>query len=167
MSSEFVPTEGEEVIWQGRPAPRCYVFLKWKQGLLGLMLFLLSSFWLMLGWQLVEDGHPAWILALPLPLIIGSFLFGPWQLLSARLKWPGVFYALTDKRLWTSDSEALELVAVARVRVRYHGERLASLRLESQERQLVLRCIEQPQTFLRLLRERCPKILFDPAFPPE
>ena len=48
--------EGETLLWQGRPAPRCYTFRNWKFAAAGTALFLACSFWMMLGLQLEETG---------------------------------------------------------------------------------------------------------------
>ncbi len=82
----------EILLWQGRPAPRCYVFRHWLQALVGSVLFLASSFWLMVGYQLVEaHGYNRWLLAVPGLLVLFSFLVGPGQIILARLTWEKVF----------------------------------------------------------------------------
>lgn len=159
MSQPFVPKEGETLLWQGRPAPRCFVFQHARQALIGLLLFLLSSFWLMLAWELTKAGSPAWIMALPLPILLGSFWFGPWQLVRARLHWPHIFYTLTDRRLYSSLGVELPLSEIRRLRLRKHSPQLNSFRVETdQGATLVLSCIENPQTFKDLLNETCPQI---------
>ena len=91
--------EDEQLLWQGRPAPRCYTFRNWKLALIGVLLFLVSSFWQTLALQLVEDVH-GWTLALiPVPLVVASFMMGPGQLLLMRIEWERIYYCLTHKRL--------------------------------------------------------------------
>ncbi len=150
---------GVQVLWYGRPAPRCYTFRRWKQALAGAALFVLSSFWLLLAWQLVADGHSRWLLLVPLPLIVGSFLFGPAQILRARLQWPHVYFILTDEYLMSSNGRALPLAEIGSVEVRRQGKQLASLRISTATGEaLVISCIEYPDRLLELLRSRCPRI---------
>lgn len=81
-------SEGETLLWQGRPAPRCYTFRHWLQALIGSVLFLASSFWLMVGVQLIRaEGHSLWLLPVPVLLVVGAFVVGPGQLLLARIRW--------------------------------------------------------------------------------
>jgi len=150
---DFIELEaGEKILWQGRPAPRCYTFQYWKQALLGSVLFLVSSFWLMLAIELIDDGQPFWLACLPLPLIIGGFIFGPLQILLARWRWPKIFYRLTDKRLCLSQGRAAQLSNIIEIKMKKQGEHLASLRiLAAGERPLILHCIEQPESLLSLL----------------
>lgn len=148
--------EGEQLLWQGRPAPRCYTFRNWRLALIGVLLFLVSSFWQMLGLQLVEDGH-AWPLALiPVPLVVISFIMGPGQLLLARIKWERIFYSLTDKRLLLQHGilknkiQEIPLGEVANWQQKKYGEQLASVRIQlnSGNKFTVLHCLEQPQNLI-------------------
>ncbi len=151
--------EGEIVLWQGRPVPRCYTFRSWKQALAGSVLFLVSSFWLLLALQLIKDGQPGWLVFLPLPLIVGSFVFGPLQILIARWRWPKIYYQMTDRRLHSSCGWDAPLSDIHELKVKKQGENLASLRLVAAGAGvLVVSCIEQPDTLLELLSEHCPQL---------
>ena len=152
-------TQSEKILWQGRPAPRCYTFQYWKQALIGSLLFMVSSFWLLLAFELVDEGQPLWLLLLPLPIIVSSFIFGPMQLLIARWRWPKVFYQLTDENIYFSEGRSAQITDVTNVKIRRQGEHLASLRLDIQDaRPLIIHCIEQPDQLLRLLHDHCPKL---------
>jgi len=150
---DFIELEaGEKILWQGRPAPRCYTFQYWKQALIGSVLFLASSFWLMLALELIDDGQPFWLAALPLPLIVGGFTFGPLQILLARWRWAKIFYQLTDQRLCLSRGRDVQLSRIIEIKMKKQGEHLASLRiLADGGRPLILHCIEQPERLLALL----------------
>lgn len=151
--------KGENILWQGRPAPRCYTFQYWKQALAGATLFLASSFWLMLALELIEDGQPFWLALLPLPLIIGSFFFGPLQIILARWRWAKVFYHLTDKALYLSESKSAQLSEIIEIKVKKKGEHLASLRVAVEYSDpLIIHCIEQPDSLLALLKEHCSQL---------
>lgn len=150
---------GEQILWQGRPAPRCYTFRYWKQALIGSLLFLVSSFWLLLALELIKEGQPLWLAGLPLPLILGSFIFGPMQILLARWRWPKVGYQLTDKALYLAPGGAAQLSEIVAVRLKRQGEHLASLRVEAAgAKPLILHCIEQPETLRLLLNRHCPQL---------
>ena len=156
---QFIPVQEEETLWQGRPAPRCFTFQYWKQALIGSLLFLLSSFWLLLAIELIAEGQPLWIAFLPLPLILGSFYFGPFQILLARLTWPKLFYHLTTTTLYLSAEKNLQLADVVEVKIKKQGENLASLRISTTDlRPVILHCIEHPEKLLALLKEHCPQL---------
>lgn len=150
---------GEKPLWQGRPAPRCYTFQYWKQALVGSLLFLVSSFWLMLAVELMAEGEPVWLAALPLPLIVGSFIFGPLQILRARWRWPKIFYQLTETRLYAAQGSSVQLADIIEIKIKKFGVQLASLRIDVKgSRPLIIHCIEQPDRLLALLNEYCPQL---------
>ena len=154
--------DDEMLLWQGRPAPRCYVFRRWKQATVGTVLFFASSFWLLLAYQLMQtDGYPWWLLLIPAPLVIGFLLLGPGALILSRVRWEQVFYALTDERLLLRGGllkarvESVCLADVVDWKQKNYGAQLASLRLQlKNKRPLFLLCLEQPQNLLaHLARE--------------
>lgn len=159
---EWPLEDGEALVWQGRPAPRCYTFRNWKLALAGTALFLACSFWLMLGYQLVEaENHSSVLILMTLPLVVATFCLGPGQLLLARWRWEKLFYALTDQRLLIRSG-----LLVAEVRSypkeeitgwqqRRFGEQLASIRiLRGDAAPLILACLEQPQHLIQHLPPR-------------
>jgi len=155
--------EGEELLWQGRPAPRCYTFRHWLQALIGTVIFLASSFWLMVGVQLIKaQGYSWWLLPVPLMLVLGSFLVGPGQLIFARIKWEKIFYALTDQRLLVRQRmfgrkmTSYDMGEYKHYKSRKYGQRLLSLKLSFHHKApVVLECLEHPDPLLKFLdRER-------------
>lgn len=151
--------DGEAIVWEGRPAPRCYTFRLWKQALAGIVLFLVSSFWLMLALQLRGDGHPWWLALLPLPLIVGSLVFGPLQILLARWRWSGLLYRMTDRRLISTRGGSLLLAEISDVKIKRYAEELASLKIVASDGDsLILYCIECPHLLLNQLSEYCHKL---------
>ena len=147
----------EKFIWQGRPAPRCYTFRLWKQAAAGSVLFLVSSFWLMLALQLITEGQPVWLALFPIPLVGGSFIFGPFQILRARWRWAKIFYRLTTSHLIISATERVDLTDITAVKTKRIGQQLASFKLEfSRRKPLVLHCIEHPDILHALLQQHCP-----------
>jgi len=155
----IVPASNEPILWQGRPAPRCYTFRLWKQALAGGLLFLLSSFWLLLAIELGGEGYSRWLLLLPLPIMLGSFVFGPGQIMLARWRWPKTYYSLSRDQLLVVGTQVLDVGEIRRVKIKTYGERLASLRFSAGENDfLVLYCIEEPLGLLNILHELNPEI---------
>lgn len=157
--------EGETLLWQGRPAPRCYTFRNWKLAAAATLLFFGSSFWLMLGYELiVTDGYPWWLLLIPAPLLLLSLWFGPVNLLLARIGWEKVFYALTDQRLlvrgglFSARIEAFPLSEIIEWKQKKFSAHLVSLRLQIIDHPpVVLHCLEQPQNLLGFLAREAKK----------
>jgi len=151
--------EGENLLWQGRPAPRCYTFRNWKLSTAGTILFLACSFWLMLGIQLVEIEHRSVLLVLiTLPLVVTSFFLGPGQLLLARWRWEKLFYAVTDQRVLVRDGlltvqfRSFSREEISGWQLRRFGDHLASIRiLRGDDAPQVLACLEHPQLLLKHL----------------
>lgn len=153
--------DNEQLLWQGRPAPRCYVFRHWLQGLLGTVLFLACSFWLMIGFQLVRaQNYSSWLLSIPVLLVVGSFMVGPGQLLLARLRWEKIAYALTDQRLlvrnrlFSHKISAYSLNDFRGCKRKRYGKNLLSLRLSFRDSApAILECLEHPELLLQHLEE--------------
>jgi hypothetical protein len=149
----------DQIVWQGRPAPRCYTFRNWKLALIGVLLFLGSSFWLMLGLQLADNGYAWYLTMIPLPLVVASFIMGPGQLLLARMEWERLFYCLTESKLLIQHGllrkQVLEISRdeIISWQQKRQGEQLSSIRLQYQagKRVAILHCLEQPQQFTRHL----------------
>ena len=149
--------DGETVLWQGRPAPRCYTFRHWLQALIGTFLFLASSFWLMIGMQLVKSGEfPPLLLVAPIVLAVVSFFVGPGQLILARLRWEKISYILTDQRLMVRNSLFKNRVLTfqrnefKQYKQKKYGKNLVSLRLYFKKRPpIILECLEHPELLLR------------------
>jgi len=162
---EWPLEEGETLLWQGRPAPRCYTFRNWKLAVAATLLFFGSSFWMMLAYELIKtDGYPWWLLLIPAPLVLLSLWFGPVGLLLARIRWEKVFYALTDKRLLVRDGlssaqiDTYPLSDVVDWKQKNYSEHLVSLRLQINNHQpVILHCLEQPQNLLGHLQREVKK----------
>ena len=151
--------EGETLLWQGRPAPRCYTFRNWKLSAAGTLLFMACSFWMMLGIQLVKAENYSMLLVLiTIPLVITTFFLGPGQLVLARWRWGKLFYAVTDQRLLVRDGiltvqfRTFPRNEISGWQQRRFGENLASIKiLRGDEAPQILACLEQPQLLLKHL----------------
>jgi len=156
--------DGESVLWQGRPAPRCYTFRHWLQATVGTILFLASCFWLMVGIQLVQSqGYSWWLAFAPLLLAVAGFFVGPGQLILARLRWEKIFYALTDQRLlvrnqlFCSKTHPYQLCDYKKMKRKQYGRELFSIRLSFKgSPPVVLECLEHPENLLTHLPENKP-----------
>lgn len=162
MSQESFPwalAEGETILWQGRPAPRCYTFRHWFQATIGTVLFLASSFWLMVGAQLVYyQGHSWWLAFAPFLLTVAAFFIGPGQLALARLRWEEIYYALTDQRLLVRNkliickSITYKMDDFRKYQQKTYGKNLLSLKLFFKDSPPVtLECLEHPELFINHL----------------
>ena len=150
---------GEALQWEGCPAPRCFTFRQWRQALFGLLLSVFCAVWTWMGVeQAVEHGWP-WLAFVPLPFLGFALWLAVGQLLAARLEWPRVAYAVTDRRivvqrgLFTPLQETLPLERVTWFRLIPHGEELGTLRVHGEpgDLELVLYCIEYPRRPAALL----------------
>lgn len=152
---------GEVIIWQGRPAPRCFTFRHWKKAAFGLFLLLVCVGWLLIGMQLAGEYQNPWPGLLPIPfVVIGCNLaFGP--LLLARLEWENVYLALTDRRLITLRGVRRQrLVGLDRQDILYFrmnrlGEQLGTLQVHGKagDPVLFLHCVEYPLQLTGLLEK--------------
>jgi hypothetical protein len=144
---------GEMVSWQGRPAPRCYVFRHWRHSVLGIFLLILSIWWQAVG---VLQGHFfgwIWLAWLPLPFVLIGFYSAIGHLLLSRLEWEHVYYALTDRRLLVQRGlfrrrvASLHLNELENFQLCSLGENLGTLRVSGGKpvRILLLCCIEYPR----------------------
>ncbi len=151
----------ERLLWEGRPAPRCFTFRRWIHSVFGLILMAPALVWLDGGQALaVERGEPLWGVIPWLGVALASyFLVG--HLLLARLDWEGTFYAITDRRLialggWPRRSAwTLPLNRLRHLRLRPRGRDLGSLYVSGQDsrERRVLSCLEHPARAIALLEE--------------
>ena len=149
---------GEELCWQGRPAPRCYTFRHWKHSVFGLIFFAISLYWQILGIEMAEEYQLFWLALLPIPFLLIGLYFTVGHLLQARLEWEHVYYAVTDRRLLAQRGRKREAVQeMPREKLTYfkllrQGEELGTLRIHSgTEGLIILHCIEHPQPLVDLL----------------
>ncbi|MFK5925500.1 MAG: hypothetical protein QM483_02610 [Desulfuromusa sp.] len=160
--SQWSLEKDETLLWQGRPAPRCYTFRHWLQATIGTILYLASCFWLMVGVQLVRNKDYSWWLAVaPFLLALAAFFVGPGQLILARLRWEKIFYALTDQRLLVRNrligSKIIfyQLSEFKQFKQKHYGQHLSSIRLSFKDHPpIVLECLEHPENLINLLPEK-------------
>ena len=143
----------ETLLWEGRPAPRCYTFRRWKHALFGAVLTLLCTVWLWMGVEQAAATGWSWLVLVPLPFLLYALWLAVGRLLAARLEWGNVACAVTDRRiivrgglLKVRETELL-LAHVTWFRLQPHGEELGTLTARGGEGDpvLVLPCLEYPR----------------------
>jgi hypothetical protein len=150
---------GEKLLWEARPAPRCYTFRNWRHSLFGVLLLVIAVWWQAVGLQLSEAYSLPLLAWVPLPFLLLGLFLALGHLLLARWEWERVFYAVTDRRvlaqrgLWRRRLENLELAQVTYFQVRPLGEELATVRIRADNAVLALCCIEYPRRLTALLEE--------------
>lgn len=149
---------GEEVRWEGRPAPRCYTFRNWQHSLFGMLLLVLAVWWQAVGYQLGHVYDSALLIWLPLPFLLVGLYLSLGHVLLARYEWERVFYAVTDHRvlvrrgIFRQRVESLPLSEVTYFQVKPLGKDLATISVIAEGRgNVVLCCLEHPQRPIELL----------------
>jgi hypothetical protein len=160
MKQALALAVGEEIRWQGRPAPRCYTFRHWRHSIFGLVFLAICSYWQILGLEMAREYDLWWLAWLPLPFLLVGFYLAVGHLLQARLEWNHVHYVITDHRLLVKGGllkrrcEVLQLSEITYFNLRHQGEQLGTLRVyKDKERVLTLHCLEYPRQATDLLEE--------------
>jgi len=143
---------GETIQWQGRPAPRCYVFRNWRRSVFGFFLLLLS---VLVQVVCYKEGGLSCTFWLPLPFLLLGLYLTLGHLILARLQWEHLFYMLTDRRILVVQGLlrrrflSLPLAELTGFHFYPHGEHLGSLQLRADKsgRTLQLSCLEHPRLF--------------------
>lgn len=156
--------DGEEIRWEGRPAPRCYTFRHWRHSLFGLFFLSVCTYWQVLGLEMAEEYELFWLAWLPSPFLLLGLYLTVGHLLQARLEWNHVYYALTDRRLLVQRGllarrlESLELQEITYFILQLHGEQLGTLQIyKEQEKRMTLHCVEHPRQATGLIEKAMDK----------
>lgn len=161
MTWETYLADGEELRWEGRPAPRCYTFRRWKEALFGLVLVVMGAWWEIVGLQLAPVYDLPWLAWIPLPVWLFGLYLSVGRLTLARVEWEHLFYAVTDRRVLVHRGGRKTVVAelpldeVTFFQLKPLGRELGSVRIFAGDRQrrLVLSCLEYPRRVTDLLEE--------------
>ena len=154
---------GEKLCWEGRPAPRCYVFRHWRRSFFGILLLLLSVWWQLISYQEGRLYGWPWLTWLPLPVLLVALYTSVGHLIFSRLHWEHLYYALTDRRilivhgLLRRQISSMPLAELTSFQFRPLGAQLGSFRLLAGNSGLGLQlcCLEHPQ----LLADRLETVL--------
>ncbi|MEJ2199772.1 MAG: PH domain-containing protein [Desulfuromonadaceae bacterium] len=153
--------EGESLCWEGRPAPRAFVFRNWRHSAFGILLLAVGSYWQFISFPLAEQYQLPWLPLLPLSFLLLALYLVLGHLLLARLEWEQVFYAVTNRRILVRRGwKGRQLIALSRAELTHFrvvplGEELASIRLNNREgkNRLALIAVEHPQPLIELLED--------------
>lgn len=158
MNWNDVLNHGERVLWEARPAPRCFVFRQWQRALFGAVFLLLCLIWQAWGFAVARAHDANWALWLPLPFVLIGLQLSVGRLVAARLEWPHVAYAITDSRLLVRCGLlrrrllSLELTEITGFRLIFQSENLGTLYIyREKERLRTLYCLEYPRRATDLL----------------
>ncbi|MBE0576094.1 MAG: PH domain-containing protein [Desulfuromonadales bacterium] len=160
MRQDLVLADGEEIRWEGRPAPRCYTFRHWRHSIFGIIFLSICSYWQILGFELSKEYDSIWLAWLPAPFVLLGFCLAIGHLLQARLEWNHVYYAITDRRLLVKCGllkrriDSLQLSEITYFSLLHQGEQLGTLRVhKGKEKSLTLHCLEYPRHATDLLEQ--------------
>lgn len=161
MTADFILLPDEEIIWEAKPAPRCYAFKNWRLSILGLLLILLAVYAEVIGVGQSEVFGPALLRG----VVLLIFLLGLWlaigQVLWARREWERVFYAASDRRLLMQRGlmrpvlQSMDLASVSGYRLHVLGQDLAWVQVfgQTDEQTLNFHCLEHPRRLTRILEK--------------
>lgn len=147
----------EQLLWQGRPAPRCFTFRRWRQAMFGVLVLVLSVWWQVVGWGLMQQGESVLWAVVPLPFVVVGIYLSLGQLLVARMEWERVFFALTSRQMLVQCGVLRSrIICISIYELNYQclyplGEQLGNLYLEAGTRRITLCCIEYPHELYRRL----------------
>ena len=151
---------GETLLWEGRPAPRCYTFRNWRHSLFGSVLLVIALWWQIIGLGLVDE-YGLWVACVPIPVVLlGLYLFVG-HLLVARWRWNRIYYGMTDQHLMILDKNLHRMLRreMTWLRADYAGTHLATISVASSDGQIVrLYCIEHPETLIPLIEATIPPV---------
>lgn len=174
MKQDLILDDGEDIRWEGRPAPRCYTFRHWKHSIFGLFFLAICTYWQILAFPLADEYELPWLVWVPVPFVALGLYFSVGHLLQARLEWNRVYYAITDRRLltqrglWRLHTYEMNLAKITYFSLHQQGEELGTLRVhQGQEKQLVLHCLEHPRQATVLLERALEKPSPSDALGPE
>lgn len=150
---------GETIAWEGRPAPRCYIYRNWRHSLFGVLLSLLAAYWQSVGIQMAAAYHLSVLAWIPLPILLVGVYLAVGHLVLARWEWETVFYTMTNRRLLVQRGlfrkrlNSLNRQDIVYFQLRPVGKDLGILRIWAKDRNVMLTlwCIEQPRQLIELL----------------
>lgn len=151
-------TDGEQLLWEARPAPRCFVFRQWRQALFGAVFLLICLVWQAWGVAVARAHDAAWAVWLPLPFVLIGLQFSVGRLVIARLEWPHAVFAITDRRVLVQRGllrprvRELLLTEMTYFNLVLQADELGTLQLyKGEQMALVLPCVEYPRRATRFL----------------
>ncbi len=153
MNWSDIITDNENVVWQGRPAPRCFTFRNWVHSLFGLVILIAAIGWFFFGLHLGEKNQQILFVLIPVPFMLAGVYLTFGHLVLARLEWEKVFYAMTDRRLIAVRGLAgqrvasIDLAEIIYFQLKPLGEELGTVRVQGRdkEKRIIVSCVEFPR----------------------
>jgi integrase len=152
--------EGERVRWEGRPAPRCYTFRKWRRSVYALLFLLLAVYWQIVGFEASVVYGVVIYRWLPAPFVLVSLYLAVGYPALARLRWEKIFYAVTDRRVLISGGRRGEPLSCRWADIDSWdylpiGQNLGSIRMviRHARKPVFLHCLEHPGRVREMLGE--------------
>ena len=146
--------KNEDMLWQGRPAPRCYLLRHWRGQVVCVFALIVCIFMVV---QAIQRDFSAVAITLLLLFMLIILAVGPVRLILLRYRWESIFYALTDQRLLVQRGSQQQTISYPLVNLQSivlcsYAERLADIKLTFLDSsRIVLECLEEPDTCLRAL----------------
>ncbi|MFO7765015.1 MAG: hypothetical protein R6V33_01135 [Pelovirga sp.] len=144
----------EDLLWQGRPAPRCYLMRHWRSQIICIVALVISIYLFVAAFQ--RDFSVTTLTLLLLPVLFFLAL-GPVHLIVRRRRWESVFYAVTSQRLLiqrgaNQQISCYPLTKLQAVAIHSYTEHLADVELIfADSRPILFECLEEPENCLRVL----------------
>ncbi len=155
----------EKIVWQGRPAPRCFTFRNWMHSLFGVVILIAAVGWMIFGLHLGREYQQAIYGWIPVPFLLAGIYLSFGHLVLARLEWEKVFYAMTDRRLIAVRGisgqrfDSIDLSEIIYFQLKPLGSELGTVRVQGRDRQqkITVCCVEYPRKLTDLLEPELEK----------
>lgn len=147
----------EVLLWQGRPAPRCYLFRHFRSLLSAILVGVGAAFLL---WWGGDKSFSAPVAVFPVLILLLSIIFGPVRLLYLRIRWESIYYAVTGTSILIRNqadrpAARYDLELLTKIVTHEITPRLADIDLTFRGGGTVrLKCLEHPESCLRSLPDR-------------
>ena len=161
MNRHFTLQPGEKLLWEAKPAPRCFTFRNWRHSVLGFLFLILAVYGEVIGIGKTEAFGPASMRWIVLLLFLVGLWFGFGQLFWARREWERVIYAASNRRLWVQRGllktvrQSMSLSVVSGYNLHVLGENLATVHVfgRGESQRISYFCIEHPQRLTQILEQ--------------
>lgn len=153
----------EQLLWLGRPAPRCYTLRHWRGALCWGVVCLCATIlqiWMWQAWSIVG----AWSMAfLPAPLLLLAFALSFGRLFYARLEWEHIFYSMSDTCVRIQRGRRKRVACylyaeIQAVRLELYRDNaptgLGWVHVEFGKQQVTLECLEDAQRAYSIITEQ-------------
>ncbi|MFN2257856.1 MAG: hypothetical protein ABR516_05200 [Desulfuromonadaceae bacterium] len=161
-SQPIIDIGAEQVLWQGRPTPRCYTLRHGRSALRWAAVWGLALIWQIWMWH-AWNADAAWgVVFLPVPLLLVALALSLGRLVRARLQWEHVFYLMSHTGLWiqrgrNSRVTLYSYTALEDVRLELYRNSIAGLgwvHAQFGTQNVTLECLEDAQKAYTILEKQ-------------